>query len=109
MKNKSTSSYSDKFSANQMRGHRTGHGNPDNNHSARVGSSAPKQKGRSRLALDGLQGLSTGTKVPMEMFQPDYSKKTDDITHQVGTVDANGIKRGTKGALKGKQKQLFGL
>ena len=77
--------------------------NPSNLHASRKGATVK----RPRSSSSGMQGLSIGQKVPMNIFQQKYTKPNQHGMAQV--VDANTIKKKTKKALGGKQKQFFGL
>ena len=86
-------------------GHRTGVGSPITANSSSGRGKNPSKKIKSSSA--GLQGLSIGQKVPMQIFQQKYLKPNE---HGMGKVqDANRIKKKVKTALAGKQKQFFGL
>jgi len=100
MKEKLT--YSTKSRAPSL-GHKKGHGNPSSAHSSRGMSGVKRQKSSGA----GLQGLSVGQKVPMEMFDQKYTAPNP---HGMTKIqNANSIKKGTKKALGGSQRKFFGL
>lgn len=100
---------SDKFSKKtnpRMTGQSKGHAHPDSNFSSRKGSGVKQPTGTSKMRT-GMQGLSVGQKVPMDIFQQSYKKPNNHGMPQV--VEANVIKKKTKSALKGPQRKFFGL
>jgi hypothetical protein len=84
-------------------GSKKGHGNPSEEHSSRNMSTVRKPKS----SAAGLQGLSVGQQVPMDIFQQKYQKP--DVHSMTQHVESNVVKRGTKKALRGAQSKFFGL
>lgn len=87
----------------RMTAQKMNNANPDQSANTRRGAKV-KQMTSSK---DGMQGLSIGQRVPMNMFDQKYQKPSPTSMSKV--TGANQIGAEVKKALKGKQKQFFGL